>query len=300
MKRILALLLSLLIAFSLFACSGETDEKPSSDISSSSASTETDLLSLKYSGTPYYTLGKSSFTDKEKNSSSFEQYSPLDNLNRPGVAFALISIDIMPTEDREGIGQIKPAGWHTVKYDIVDGKYLYNRCHLIGLQLAGENANEKNLVTGTRYFNVDGMLPFENMVADYVKETKNRVLYRVTPIYNGDELLCRGVLIEAYSIEDRGEGIDFSVYVFNAQPGIEIDYKTGESRLSGSTVSSDKGGSEETYTFILNTNSKKFHLPNCSSVEKINEKNKEVYEGPISGLSEYSPCGACKPLEAQK
>ena len=143
---------------------------------------------------------------------------------------ACIGVDIMPTEDRGDIGSVKPTGWHSVKYDIVEGKYLYNRCHLIGFQLAGENANKKNLITGTRYLNIEGMLPFENLVADYVKETENHVLYRVTPIFEGDNLVAHGVLMEGWSVEDEGEGVCFCVYAYNAQPGITIDYATGESR----------------------------------------------------------------------
>ena len=163
---------------------------------------------------------------------SFEEYSDLDNLGRCGVAMASVGQDIMPTEERGSIGQIKPAGWHTVKYDCVDGKYLYNRCHLLGYQLTGENANERNLITGTRYLNVDGMLPFENMVADYVMETGNHVMYRVTPIYTGNNLVADGVLMEGYSVEDQGEGITFCVYVYNVQPGVRIDYATGDSSLA--------------------------------------------------------------------
>ena len=174
------------------------------------------------------------FTEADYTTESYEEYSPLDSLNRCGVAMACIGKDIMPTEERGSIGQVKPSGWQTVKYDIVDGKYLYNRCHLIGYQLTGENANERNLITGTRYLNVEGMLPFENMVADYVKETGNHVLYRVTPVYDGDDLVARGVQMEAWSVEDSGEGICFHVYCYNNQPGIEIDYATGNSALSDS------------------------------------------------------------------
>lgn len=187
----------------------------------------------EYSGEPYIELNgnEPEFTDDEITTESFETYSELDDLGRCGTAYANISIDLMPTEKRGSIGQVKPTGWHTVKYDIVDGKYLYNRCHLIGYQLSGENANEKNLITGTRYLNVDGMLPFENMVADYVKETGNHVLYRVTPIFDGMNLVATGVQMEAYSVEDDGDGISYNVYVYNVQPGIEIDYHTGESVL---------------------------------------------------------------------
>ena len=171
------------------------------------------------------------FDEKLKNTSSFESYSRLDSLNRCGVAIANIGIDLMPTEKRESIGMIKPSGWHTIKYDIINEKYLYNRCHLIGYQLTGENANINNLITCTRYMNTVGMLEFENKVANYVKETSNHVLYRVTPIYDGDNLLASGVVMEGYSVEDNGKGIKFNVYVYNVQDGIEIDYSNGDSKL---------------------------------------------------------------------
>lgn len=171
------------------------------------------------------------FSESDFSENSFESYSELDSLGRCGVAFANIGIDLMPTEERGDIGSVKPTGWHTVKYDNIDGKYLYNRCHLIGFQLTAENANKENLVTGTRYLNVQGMLPFENMVADYIKETKNHVLYRVTPVFEGDNLVASGVRMEAWSVEDEGEGICFHVYIYNIQPGIEIDYSSGASKL---------------------------------------------------------------------
>lgn len=191
-----------------------------------------------YSGSPYVTVNDNQpyFSNTALTTTSFESYSKLDRLGRCGVAYACASTDTMPTEERGTIGQIKPTGWHTVKYDCVDGKYLYNRCHLIGYQLTAENANEKNLITGTRYLNVNGMLPFENMVADYIKETSNHVLYRVTPVFDGNNLVASGVLIEAKSVEDNGEGICFNVYCYNVQPGVAIDYATGDSRLSGSNI----------------------------------------------------------------
>ena len=183
--------------------------------------------------TPYVVINENQpgFSEDDLTTKSYEVYGEIDYLGRCTTAIACVGTDIMPTEERGSIGQVKPTGWHTVKYDIVDGRYLYNRCHLIGYQLTGENANKKNLITGTRYMNVDGMLPFENMVADYVRETDNHVLYRVTPVFLDDNLLASGVQIEAYSVEDNGEGICFNVYVYNAQPGIEIDYATGESSL---------------------------------------------------------------------
>lgn len=176
--------------------------------------------------------GMPDFTEEDLSITTLEEYSPLDELGRCGTAMAVITPDTMPTEERGNIGMIKPAGWHTVKYDCVDGMYLYNRCHLIGYQLAGENANELNLITGTRYLNIEGMLDFENDIADYVEETGNSVLYRVTPLYDGDNLLCDGVQMEAYSIEDNGMGICFNIFAYNIQPGVEINYATGESRLA--------------------------------------------------------------------
>lgn len=231
------------------------------------------------------------FTEADYTEASFESYSELDALGRCGVAYANVGVDIMPTEERESIGHVKPSGWKTAKYDIVDGKYLYNRCHLIGFQLTGENANKKNLITGTRYFNVDGMLPFENMVADYVKETENHVLYRVTPMYEGDNLVASGVQMEAWSVEDDGEGICFNVFVYNVQPGITIDYATGESTLAG------EAKAEGEMSYILNISGKKFHMPECSSVSTIKAENKESYKGSREELISqgYEPCGKCNP-----
>lgn len=187
----------------------------------------------EYNGKSYIVLNNNepNFTDEELTTESFETYSDLDSLNRCGKAYANVSVDTMPTKERESIGMIKPSGWHTIKYDIVSGKYLYNRCHLIGYQLTGENANEKNLITCTRQMNTIGMLEFENKVTDYIKETKNHVLYRVTPIFIDNNLVANGVVIEAKSVEDKGEGLKFHVFVYNVQDGIEINYETGESKL---------------------------------------------------------------------
>lgn len=186
----------------------------------------------EYNGKEYVVLNenKPNFKEEDSKLESFEKYSDLDSLGRCGVAFANISLDTMPTEKRGSIGMIKPSGWHTVKYDSVDGKYLYNRCHLIGYQLTGENANEKNLITCTRQMNTGKMLEYENQVANYVKKTKNHVLYRVTPIFKGNNLLASGVEMEAFSIEDKGKGISFHVYLYNVQDNITIDYSNGESR----------------------------------------------------------------------
>jgi len=227
------------------------------------------------------------FTEEDYTTESFESYSELDLLGRCGAAYASIGTDLMPVKEREDIGMIKPSGWHTVKYDCVEKKYLYNRSHLIGYQLTGENANERNLITGTRYMNAQGMLPFENLVADYVKQSENHVLYRVTPIFKGNNLLAEGVLMEGWSVEDNGEGICFNVFVYNVQPGIEIDYATGESRLSD-TVQAH---------YILNTNKKKFHYSTCLSVQDMSEKNKQEYVGDRKNLimQGYEPCGSCQP-----
>ena len=183
----------------------------------------------EFTNEPYVEINNNQpfFTNEEFTTSSYEYYSDLDALGRCGVCYACIGTDIMPTEERGPIGMVKPSGWQIAKYDFVDGKYLYNRCHLIGFQLAGENANEKNLITGTRYLNVTGMLPFENEVAGYVRKTNNHVMYRVSPIFEGNNLVANGVLMEAYSVEDSGEGVCFNVYCYNAQPSVKIDYATG-------------------------------------------------------------------------
>lgn len=250
---------------------------------------------------PYFTEDEKACTD------SFEQYSDLDSLGRVGVAYANIGKDLMPTEDRGSISEVKPTGWVNKKYDSVDGGWLYNRCHLIGFQLTGENANEKNLMTGTRYFNVEGMLPFENMVADYIKETGNHVLYRVTPKFTGNNLVADGVLMEGYSVEDNGKRIEFCAFVYNVQPGITIDYATGESSENDASASIDQSSSEQTAVaqnssdvsqkYILNISSKKFHKSDCSTISKMSEKNKEVYTGTRDSVIAmgYSPCKTCNP-----
>ena len=231
--------------------------------------------------------------DRER-TDAFETYSDLDELGRCGVAYANICKELMPTEERGAIGMVKPTGWHTVKYDNVEGKYLYNRCHLIGYQLAGENANEKNLITGTRYLNVTGMLKFEDQVADYVKATDHHVLYRVTPVFEGNNLVATGVEMEAYSVEDKGEGVSFHVFVYNIQPGIVIDYATGESWPDDSKTTEN---TEKGQNYVLNTNTHKFHTQNCESVRDIADSNKEVYTGYREDLINmgYEPCKKCKP-----
>ncbi|MBD5560090.1 MAG: hypothetical protein HDQ87_07030 [Clostridia bacterium] len=232
------------------------------------------------------------FSPGELTSESYETYSGLDPLGRCGPAEASVGRDLMPTQERGSIREVRPSGWRQATYDFVDGGALYNRCHLIGWQLTAEDANAGNLITGTRYLNVQGMLPFENLVADYVKETGNHVLYRVTPIFAGDELVARGVLMEAESVEDEGEGVQFCIYAFNVQPGVEIDYQTGESWLARAD-----SGSEEPQLYILNTNTGKFHLPSCASAVDMNPANREEVRAPRSSLlqDEYRPCGACQP-----
>ena len=266
-----------------------------------------------YSGKAYFALNGNipNFTDAQKTGvTAYETYSDLDALGRCGITEACIGKELMPTEERESISSVKPSGWINKKYDtsLVDGGYIYNRCHLIGFQLTGENANKENLITGTRYMNVDGMLPFENMVADYIKETGNHVMYRVTPVFDGNDLVACGVIIEAYSVEDNGAEICFNVYVYNVQPGIVIDYATGNSWLSGEKIedsesidppssgtSGDAVGEEKTY--VLNTNTKKVHLPTCSSANSMSEANRQEYTGVLQDLLDegYEGCGICKP-----
>lgn len=264
----------------------------------------------EFSGEPYVVLedNQPAFTQEDLTAGSFEEYTPLDVLGRCGAAFAMVGLDTMPTRDRESISQVKPSGWQTAEYDtdLVDGGYLYNRCHLIGFQLTGENANEENLITGTRYLNVEGMLPFENLVADYVKETGNHVLYRATPVFSGTELVARGVELEALSVEDSGDGVCFHVYCYNNQPGITIDYATGDSWLSGTdsqasgapeSGSSQSGDVPGEQHYILNTSSKKFHRPDCSGVTNMSPSNRQDYTGTRQSLLDqgYSPCGTCNP-----
>lgn len=286
--------------------SSDTQQPPTSPVPAA------DTVSLSevpaYSGEPYVAINNNTpgFNDEELTTTSFETYSTLDYLGRCGVAYACIGTDLMPTEDRGSISEVTPSGWINKEYD---GQYLYNRCHLIGFQLSGENANERNLITGTRYMNVEGMLPFENMIADYVHETDNHVLYRVTPIYDGTNLVASGVQLEAESVEDDGEGVLFNVYVYNVQPGITIDYATGESWQEQGTTTTpvqeepvQEEPEEQTpvssgTTYILNTNTKKFHYPSCSSVDQMSDKNRQEFTGTRDEIIAmgYDPCGRCHP-----
>ncbi len=341
MKRFVAVfsILFMMTAF-LWGCSGDDNNEYDNSITLENIPDFTD--------TPYVELYNNvpGVSDEEHTPQPFEYYSDLDELGRCGAAIACIGQEIMPVTERESIGMIKPTGWNFAKYDCVDGKYLYNRCHLIGYQLGGDNVNT-NLITGTRYLNVEGMLPFENMIADYVKETGNHVLYRVTPVYRADNLLADGLQMEAYSIEDSGVGVSFNVFVYNIQPQISIDYASGESVFVGVTGDAEEtdvsvedpvsaesefeeteadeitdvvpGVSEDitssgivadsttdseaaedndvTQSYVLNTNTKRFHYPTCPSVDEMKDKNKQSYTGTREELLErgFSPCGRCTP-----
>lgn len=263
---------------------------------------------------PYAVLAENrpSFAGKDEPGAPFERYSPLDSLGRCGAATARIDRSLMPKEPRGEIGMVRPSGWQLTRYDFLEDRYLYNRCHLIGYQLTGENANEKNLITGTRYLNVQGMLPFENAVAACVRGG-GTVLYRATPCFRGDDLVAYGVELEALSLGDGGEAVCFHVLCYNAQPGVEIDYATGKSRADGSITAPAASPSPETpptpggsaspapeeaqADYILNTSSMKFHLPSCPSAAEIAPHNRKAYAGSREILIEegYSPCKVCKP-----
>ena len=283
----LCLALSLLCALLLSGCAQEPAARTQSSVTLDSIPA--------YDGSPWVELNQNTpnFDPDDLTQEAFEEYGPLDSLGRCTTAWANVCQELMPTEDRESISSVTPTGWINREYD---GEYLYNRCHLIGFQLTGENANEQNLITGTRYLNVEGMLPFENMVADYVKETGNHVLYRVTPIFDGDNLVASGVEMEAQSVEDQGEGICFHVYCYNVQPGVTIDYATGESWPEG-TEQPDAGQSGAGQHYVINTSSMKFHLPDCPGVSNMSEQNKQEYTGSREELiaQGYSPCGTCDP-----
>ena len=246
----------------------------------------------EYDGEPYTVLNDNQPAFEDKSSTkAFETYTGLDRLGRCGVAYANVCPELMPDKERGLIGSVKPSGWQSVKYDFIDGKYLYNRCHLIGYQLAGENTNICNLITGTRSLNVEGMLPFENQVADYVRKTGNHVLYRVTPVFVEEELVARGVEMEAWSVEDEGQGVCFHVWCWNVQPGVTIDYATGESELTAKLEEEQQTG------YILNVAQKKFHLPDCPSVQQMAPENRKRSRSTRKELLEkgWEPCGRCKP-----
>lgn len=310
----------------------DTNQQETEAVGENRPVTDDGVLSYRdvpaFEGNPYVYVndGEPTFTDEQRAAEpGHEHYGELDELGRCTAAFAVVGPETQPTEKRGSIGEVRPSGWQMAKYDFVEGKYLFNRCHLLGYQLTGENANERNLITGTRYLNVQGMLPFENAVADYVDATGNHVLMAVMPVFEGSELVARGVHMMAESVEDGGEGVAFNVFCYNVQPGVVIDYGTGESMLeedatplpdvsgaesapdtasegAGAGEASEKGatGSAEgkgTTEYVLNTNSKKFHLPSCSSVDQMSPKNREDVEDTRENLIEngYDPCKRCNP-----
>lgn len=310
----------------------DTNQQETEAVGENRPVTDDGVLSYRdvpaFEGNPYVYVndGEPTFTDEQRAAEpGHEHYGELDELGRCTATFAVVGPETQPTEKRGSIGEVRPSGWQMAKYDFVEGKYLFNRCHLLGYQLTGENANERNLITGTRYLNVQGMLPFENAVADYVDATGNHVLMAVMPVFEGSELVARGVHMMAESVEDGGEGVAFNVFCYNVQPGVVIDYGTGESMLeedatplpdvsgaesapdtasegAGAGEASEKGatGSAEgkgTTEYVLNTNSKKFHLPSCSSVDQMSPKNREDVEDTRENLiaKGYDPCKRCNP-----
>ena len=310
----------------------DTNQQETEAVGENRPVTDDGVLSYRdvpaFEGNPYVYVndGEPTFTDEQRAAEpGHEHYGELDELGRCTAAFAVVGPETQPTEKRGSIGEVRPSGWQMAKYDFVEGKYLFNRCHLLGYQLTGENANERNLITGTRYLNVQGMLPFENAVADYVDATGNHVLMAVMPVFEGSELVARGVHMMAESVEDGGEGVAFNVFCYNVQPGVVIDYGTGESMLeedttplpdvsgaesapdtasegAGAGEASEKGatGSAEgkgTTEYVLNTNSKKFHLPSCSSVDQMSPKNREDVEDTRENLiaKGHDPCKRCNP-----
>ena len=335
MVRLKKLLLLLFILLSFTGCHKNSEATKDKAVASEekgledNVAKETHSFHLsdvpQYFGEPYVIINNGNpFFDKEEyDAIGYEKYSDLDGLGRCGEAFACVTPNTMPTEPRGEIGNIEPSGWQLAKYDILPDNYLYNRCHLIAFQLAGENDNVKNLITGTRYMNVDGMLAFENKVADYVTETGNPVLYRVTPCFEDKNLVASGVLMEARS-EDRD--ISFCIYCYNVQPGIDIDYSDGSGEVDAeyaaqSSPEDQRGqksekretdnGFREEYesnrdlgetvpegtTYVFNTNTGKFHRVDCDSVGDMKPKNTECFDGTREEAIErgYSPCGRCNP-----
>ncbi len=310
----------------------DTNQQETEAVGENRPVTDDGVLSYRdvpaFEGNPYVYVndGEPTFTDEQRAAEpGHEHYGELDELGRCTAAFAVVGPETQPTEKRGSIGEIRPSGWQMAKYDFVEGKYLFNRCHLLGYQLTGENANPQNLITGTRFLNIQGMLPFENAVADYVDATGNHVLMAVMPVFEGSELVARGVHMMAESVEDGGEGVAFNVFCYNVQPGVVIDYGTGESMLeedatplpdvsgaesapdtasegAGAGEASEKGatGSAEdkgVAEYVLNTNSKKFHIPSCSSVDQMSPKNREDVEDTRENLiaKGYDPCKRCNP-----
>ena len=306
MKKAVSLILALVFFVSFASCdlpSSEPEQTHTAEAAIPQSNLSFGEFRLadvpEYSGSPYAVINTNDpfFTQDDMTTRPFEAYSALDALGRCGSAYANVCREIMPTEKRGDIYSVKPTGWQHVEYDFVDGLSLYNRCHLIAHSLAGEDANEKNLITGTRYLNTEGMLPFENMVGDYVKETGNHVLYRVTPVFEGANLIATGVLMEGYSVEDGGDGIEFCVFCYNLQPGVEIDFSNGKSRVAEKKNSYSFSSDDVTATYVLNEKTKKFHTPDCPYVEDIAEENRKTVNCRRGDLVDqgYVACGGCKP-----
>ena len=305
--------LSVLMFVALSSCAPSTvvdSEQRASANSNETISSIRQIPPFSGSLTAIVNGGEPFFAASDFERGQFEEYSDLDSLGRCGAAFALIGKETMPSGERGSIGMIKPSGWQIDKYDFVDGGYLFNRCHLIAFSLAGENDNERNLITGTRTMNVKGMLPYEERTASYVDTTGNHVLYRVTPVFEGDNLVATGVLMEAQSVEDGGSGIRFCVWCYNVEPGVSIDYATGDNHVDASSANASEAWepSEESSSsierdehgimlYVLNTNTKRFHFPECPSVLDIKDSNKKEYEGSRSEIIDmgYKPCGTCRP-----
>ena len=293
LKKYIVILLSILMVFAC-SCSGS---QVGLDGINDYSDLYIDLATIpEYCGDKYVVLNDNipNFSESELYQEAFEKYSELDKYGRCGVAYAMLGRELMPTGPRESISEIKPSGWKTAAYeDLITDVYLYNRSHLIAHSLAGENANPNNLITGTDYMNKQGMLFFEEKVLDYIRETGNHVLYRISPIFHGEELVARGVQMEAFSVEDMGEGICFNVYVYNVQPGVEIDYKTGENWRDPAYYDDE----ETTGVYIINTSSRKFHLDGCDGAYNMSSKNKRVFEGSRQVLIDqgYEQCGNCRP-----
>ena len=328
-KKLILSVVALMMMVIMAGCSGYADHT-----SIQSFSME-DIPASSESGYVFINDNEPGFTESELTTDAFEAYSELDYLGRCGPAYACLGRELMPTEDRESISHIYPSGWQSVQYDNVEGGSLYNRSHLIAFMLSGENDNEENLITGTRYMNATVMLPFETLVADYIRDTGNHVMYRVTPVYEGSNLVASGVQMEALSVEDGGADICFNVYIYNVQPGIEIDYATGDNWLANEVSAGDVGAADKSdsssgnvsggsaaqqpesgnsagssaaklpessnsngfQSYVLNTNSKKFHDPGCGSVDDMSSSNRQNYKGSRSDLIEqgYEPCGNCRP-----
>lgn len=252
----------------------------------------------EYSGSPYTVVNNNEpfFTAEEITTTAYEYYSERDSLGRCGVVHACLGKELFPTKKRGDISSVKPTGWHSVTYSIVEGGSLYNRSHLIAHKFTGQDANWENLITGTRYMNATGMDKFECEVYDYLKSSGNHVMYRVTPIFVGEELVARGVLMEGYSVEDSGKGIKYNAFCYNVQPGIEIDYATGDNRLAASSGEGTTTAMPDC-SYVLNTGRKKFHLPSCPSVKQMSDKNREYTTATREELiaQGYSPCGSCNP-----